>query len=457
MESIFFTLFILFSLGYLVFALDDFWVDSVAWIKRLFPKHLSKNQLDQLKRRHQKRLAIIVPAWKEAEVIQRMLCGNIHNIQYHQYDFFVGVYPNDMDTVREVEKVSKKFKNVHAVVNTKPGPTSKGQILNTVLEYIWNYENQKSIKFEGFLMQDAEDIIHPLTPALVNVELASSDFIQIPVFSLEVSPGQLVAGTYMDEFAESHTKDLLVREYFKAAIPSAGVGTGMSRKLVQTLWDRQGHLFNEKSQTEDYELGHQAHLEGFKSTMACYTYTKPDQTKEFIATREFFPKKVDRSMRQKTRWTLGISLQSYRVLGWQGGFWNRYFLYRDRKGLFLNPFSLAGYVFALCFGLWAYENPTSATHLSQSRVFIGLTSATLFFMIWRLVQRMLCTYSVYGFRALWTLPLRWPLGVYINARACLSAVRKDFDSRVHNKAVAWVKTDHELPAYFGATAQTARA
>ena len=157
--------------------------------------------------------------------------------------------------VEKVKALERRYGNVHAVVNTKDGPTSKGQILNHVIGQVLLKEKELDLKFDAFLMQDAEDIMHEKVLQLLNLKLDRFDFIQVPIFSLDVNSKQLVAGTYMDEFAEKHTKDILVREFFGAAIPSAGVGTGLSRQLVLALREREGELvFNEKSLAEDYEF-----------------------------------------------------------------------------------------------------------------------------------------------------------------------------------------------------------
>ena len=57
-----------------------------------------------------------------------------------------------------------------------------------------------------------------------NYLLPRMDLIQLPVFSLERHWYELVAGTYMDEFAEAHGKDMLVREHIAGVVPSSGVG-----------------------------------------------------------------------------------------------------------------------------------------------------------------------------------------------------------------------------------------
>ena len=49
-------------------------------------------------------------------------------------------------------------------------------------------------------------MLHPLELKYYNYLLPRMDFIQLPVTSLEREWYELVAGTYMDEFAEWHTK-----------------------------------------------------------------------------------------------------------------------------------------------------------------------------------------------------------------------------------------------------------
>ena len=62
------------------------------------------------------------------------------------------------------------------------------------------------------MLHDSEDVLHPVELSFFNYLLPRKDMIQLPVASLERDWFELVAGTYMDEFAEWHAKDLVVRE-----------------------------------------------------------------------------------------------------------------------------------------------------------------------------------------------------------------------------------------------------
>src|SRR5687768_15955611 len=73
----------------------------------------------------QKRIAIVVPCWQEHRVIGRMIQQNIAALSYSNYDFFVGVYPNDEPTAAVVRELEERHSNVHAAVCPHDGPTSK--------------------------------------------------------------------------------------------------------------------------------------------------------------------------------------------------------------------------------------------------------------------------------------------------------------------------------------------
>ncbi len=444
---------LLLALGfvYLLCGIDDVFIDLVALFARLAPRKLSAGEMEAMDALAEKKFAVIVPAWKESGIIRRMLLGNLKSVEYRNYHFFVGVYPNDPATGKEVRDVGLLYPNVHAVENSRPGPTSKGQILNHMVREIFEHEEGLG-RFDGFLMQDAEDLMHPKVLKLVNAEMESGDFIQIPVFSLSVNMTELIAGTYVDEFAESHTKDLLVREKLGAAVPSAGVGTGLSRNLVLRLMRlNDGSLFGDKALTEDYELGVQAHDLGLKPRFAACWFTHPvTGRREYIATREYFPKRLLRSIRQKTRWTVGISYQGWANLGWPGSFPNRYFLHRDRRGILTNILTVLGYLcVAVTAGYAEWLDP-----MPLRDVFTHPLARLLFFlnvilMVNRLVQRARCVTLVYGAAAAVPILVRWPLANFINAAAAVHALRKAFHARVTRAALAWGKTEHELPPHFG--------
>ncbi len=204
----------------------------------------------------EKPLAIMVPAWNETGVIGNMAELAATTLDYENYHIFVGTYPNDPDTQRDVDEVCARFPNVHKVVCARPGPTSKADCLNNVLDAITQFERSANFAFAGFILHDAEDVISPMELRLFNYLVERKDLIQIPVYPFEREWTHFTSMTYIDEFSELHGKDVPVREALAGQVPSAGVGTCFSRRAVTALLaDGDGIAFDVQSLTEDYDIG----------------------------------------------------------------------------------------------------------------------------------------------------------------------------------------------------------
>src|SRR5690606_4037893 len=139
--------------------------------------------------------------------------------------------------------------------------------LNAIINGIFDLERAQDIEFVGVVMQDAEDVVHPLSFKLFNYLIPRFDLVQIPVFSLPREWTNLTGGHYMDEFAEFHSKEILVREYLAGIVPGAGVGTAYSRQAL-ALAAEQEEIFNTNSLTEDYEFSTRMRDAGLKQIFA---------------------------------------------------------------------------------------------------------------------------------------------------------------------------------------------
>jgi adsorption protein B len=431
------------------FVIDDLIIDWIAFTFDLGPQELTQKRIQKLKSKPEKNIAIIIANWQEHEVIHRMVYGNLSRLDYTNYHFFLGVYPNDIETNISAQNVSSVYKNVHTIENTKNGPTSKGQMLNELVRGVFLTEKSLGIEFDVFLMHDSEDILHPLSLKVINSEIDKTDFLQIPIFSFDRPATQMVGSTYIDEFAEIHTKDLFVRQYLKAPVPSAGVGTSLQRKLMMALMrENQNDFLREDSLTEDYVLGMSSAIKGFRTSFCCY-YVKDEQgNKDFIATREYFPNKYQAAIRQKTRWILGIVLQGSRIIPWDGAWIHKYFLYRDRRGPMNNFVAMAttALTIYLLIGYSMTHQPADFTSLWWFK--LGSVIATIG-MLNRLVQRVYAVGLVNGWKKAWLVPLRWPLGNLINFVATLKAFQQFHRAVVKKEPLKWSKTEHELPSDFG--------
>jgi len=220
-------------------------------------------------------IAIVVPAWQESPVIGKMIDNTVRTLRYSKYRIFVGTYPNDPDTQLEVERARERYENVERIVCPKDGPTNKADCLNWIIQGIRHHEHQTGTRFAIFVMHDAEDIVHPLSLKLFNYLMPRFAMIQIPVFSLPRHWWEFTAGVYMDEFAELHGKDILVRESIAGQVPSAGVGTCFSRRAVLALLaDGDGVAFDVQSLTEDYDIGLRLRAKGMKEIFVRFPVVK---------------------------------------------------------------------------------------------------------------------------------------------------------------------------------------
>ena len=90
----------------LLSGLDDLFIAAahLATRKKQFPWPADSDLEDVPERR----IAIFVPLWREHRVIGQMLEHNLSIIRYSNYDFFVGVYPNDALTERAVAEAAQR-------------------------------------------------------------------------------------------------------------------------------------------------------------------------------------------------------------------------------------------------------------------------------------------------------------------------------------------------------------
>ena len=126
---------------YFLGGLDDLFIDLVFYIKPL-RRRLSQGRENpcaeepELHARPEKPIAILIPAWDESAVIGAMLESTHDRLDYSNYDIFVGTYPNDEATQLEVARVAFDRPRIHRVVCPNPGPTSKADCLNWIVEAI---------------------------------------------------------------------------------------------------------------------------------------------------------------------------------------------------------------------------------------------------------------------------------------------------------------------------------
>jgi len=430
------------SMAILVSGIDDLLIDIVwiwAWLKSLVrpAASLFPPGPRQLEAAPRGLIAIFVPLWHEDAVIARMLEHNLASIRYSEYHIFAGCYANDGKTQEAVRTVARRFPNVHVAVTPHDGPTSKADCLNWVYQHMLLYEEQSGQRFEVVVTHDAEDLVHPEELRWINYYAARYDFVQTPVLPLQTSPFEITHGVYIDEFAEYHTRDMTVRAALGGFVPSCGVGTGYRRNALERLAAASSnHVFEPEALTEDYDNG--LRLKRLGCTQA-FVPIAPHGASDFVATREFFPRSFRAAIRQRTRWVMGISLQSWQKFGWRGTLPEIYWLWRDRKGLLANPLSmLANFVFlyGLSTNIWS-RAPLSAMRLAE---------VTFCLLALRTAVRMGCVARIYGPALALGVPIRAVYANILNSAATIEAVRRFTWARLHSQPLRWLKTDHAYPS-----------
>ena len=446
-------------------SIDDLAVDAWFWIREIYraivirPRHPPLPQ-SALLRKPEQRLAIIVPTWQEQDVISAMIENTISTTNYSDYLIFVGTYPNDLATIAEVERARRRHRRVVRVETPHPGPTNKADCLNAILEAVFAEEAASGRPFAGVALHDPEDVVHPLELKFFNYLLPRKDLIQLPVVSMERRLRDLVAGAYMDEFAEWHAKDLVVRESFAHSVPSAGVGTCFSRAAVETL-KADGEVFNTRTLTEDYDIGARLAKAGKRSIIARYPVEFRIQRPGFfglgrirtstlqmpLCVREYFPNTFEASYRQKARWTIGIALQGWAHLGWSKSVRTNYFLARDRKALIAPVLVMLGYVILANFVVLALLDGAARVAFPES--WRGLAALVFGFnlaaLILRVVQRMYFVNRLYGWEHALVSAPRMVVASFVSFAATVRALRIYGAHLVTGKPIAWDKTSHHFP------------
>jgi len=456
------------AIGFLIFGIDDVFFD-MQFLRYLRGRRNNRPvSLERLKNEPEKLIAIFIPAWMEGGVINRMADYARKILIYERYDIFIGVYPNDDETNRCVDELTRTSPRIHKAVTRRPGPTSKADCLNAIFEVMKGREIPGRREYEIIALHDAEDVMHPLTLKVYNHYVPDSlDMGQIPVFPLELNPWRYwVGNSYLDEFAEWHVKDMYSREAIGGVVPSAGVGTAFSRKSLDFLASKNaGGPFREGQLAEDYMVGLELCRAGFRAGFIDHPVEREIVTRnaegdvvssktitERVAVRENFPLRFSEAVKQKARWIVGTAFQGWQHGGWWGSPAVRYTLLRDRRAPVVHCINAAGYCvmgyvlfeFAVLhtdFRNWIFVRPLFEADSLLWRIVLVDTAL----LVYRVSQKVTCVSNVYGIRqGLFAIP-RYPVVNFINMGATFRAAWLYTQHRLFDTPLAWTKTTHVFP------------
>lgn len=453
----------------LISSVDDFFIDAYYWLRSAYrfiyvQRRFKPLSIDKLLEGQELPIAIMVPAWREDAVIAQMIENSVATLEYSNFKIFCGSYPNDPATGNVIDAMARRYKHVVHVRVPHDGPTCKADCLNWIIQAIFLHEQQHGIQFGGIALHDSEDVIHPLELKLFNYLLPRKDFIQLPVLSLERPWWNMVGGTYLDDFAEWHSKDLVVREALLGEVPSAGVGTCFSRRAIAALSaETENQPFNTDSLTEDYDFSFRLSKLGMKQVFvrvpvsykgrrkSMFGTEKEVEVESVIAIREYFPDSFIAAYRQRARWIYGIAFQGWLEMGWRGSWRTMYMLMRDRKGAITSLITILAYFIAL-----NYLVAVGAAKFFDVKLFTDLIGShdwmqqimvmNVALLMNRVAQRFYFVTNMYGpVQGLAAIP-RMVVNNAINFCAAMRAWRMLGMHVFKNKSIAWDKTDHVYPS-----------
>ena len=470
MGKVIYVIGLIIAIGFIFFSIDDLIWDFVYFVtfwRR--GKGIQKLRFEDLDSVPPKLLAVIIAAWHEENVLEKVVDHFILTTHYPQsmYHIFIGVYPNDPETIDVARKLEKKYENVHVVINKVNGPTTKAQNLNSVLSNIRQFEQSHNWRFSSFTMHDSEDVVHPYELRVTNYLIDTYPLLQFPVFPIQRIPTiknffhGMTSGTYADEFAENHFRVMRMRDFMHVVVPSAGTGFVISHSILDYYGNKP--LFPEDSLTEDYKLSVQLALEGYYMHYVLESVPRLlDNGKvrwDYVATRSLFPSTFKSAVKQKTRWIYGITMQSVdfrKILALnrkRTSLSFKYSLYKDLKTKFGYLLILPGY---LIFAYFIVSLFIPLPIMYPWWTLAGWLSLILTIItIYRQILRAIAIQKIYGFRSVVAaclippfIPLRLFWGNIINFSATLGAWKKFWsaNSRADTKQhkVVWSKTDHEF-------------
>lgn len=383
--------------------------------------------------------AIFIPAWHEDAVIGDTISHALNVWRQPNIILYVGCYPNDPATMAAVMKVASGDPRLRLVIHDRDGPTTKADCLNRLYRALEADELRAGRRVRMVLFHDAEDLVDPAGLALLDRAIRTADFAQLPVLPMSRADSRWIGSHYCEEFAEAHAKAMVVRSELGAALPAAGVGCAVSRMALLNLADSRGGVpFAADSLTEDYELGIAISAQGGKSRFV----RARAEDGSLIATRSYFPGRLDHVVRQKTRWIHGIALQGWDRVGWGRNpieFWMRM---RDRRGPLTALVLLVGYaLLALATLGWGASLVGLMPPVALTPMLEYLLLANFGFFVWRTACRFAFTSREYGVLEGLRAVLRIPVANIITIMAGRRAVMAYFRT-LKGRAIEWDKTDH---------------
>ena len=139
--------------GFLLFGINDVLVDIIYFARRawrwmtVYRRHRPAYASYWVFNDNPGFIAILVPAWDEAQVIASMLKTTLSRLDYPDYRIFVGHYRNDPATAAAIASVADP--RINPVEVDADGPTTKADCLNHLYDALIAYEIETGCSTKG--------------------------------------------------------------------------------------------------------------------------------------------------------------------------------------------------------------------------------------------------------------------------------------------------------------------
>lgn len=218
---------------FLIGALDELAVDAIwGWLK--LTGRARTGEVDRAAERGRPlsgRAAVLIPAWREAEVIGATISHALSAWPQEEMTLYVGCYRNDGATAEAVMAAARGDHRLRLVMHDRDGPTTKADCLNRLYRALGDDERRRGGEpYRMVLLHDAEDMVDPAALSVLDRALDRADFVQIPVRPEPQAASRWVAGHYCEEFAETHGALSQLR------IGVAGQAVRRVRERTSSMW-----------------------------------------------------------------------------------------------------------------------------------------------------------------------------------------------------------------------------
>ena len=218
-------------------------------------------------------------------------------------------------------------------------------------------------------------------------------------------------------------------------MPSAGTGFALSRETLRSFGE--DYVMPSKSLTEDYRLSLTLYEKGIQMYYVLEKVPRINRNEkmvwDYVTTRSIFPNTFKTAVKQKTRWILGITMQSFQfrdIFKMKGlRLSGRYSLYKDLKAKVGNMLVMVGYPVLIYFLVSLFIPLTPIYPRGTLSWYLCLLVTIM--MVERQLFRGVAIYNVYGMRSVFfaclfppLLPIRLVWGNIINMTATIRAYRQ---------------------------------